>query len=206
MDINGSSWNISQLCVQEVTFPWYWTVQSHRQGTCSIFPSGHAFQADLKINDNPYCPYCHFGLNDFPPSKFGAVMSNTKGPGQLILVTIVNYNRFWRLRTGKYFQENQEDEPRKTIDMYQTFRATVLGPQYIEGLLTVKHPWWSHCNLINMTEDRIELYDTFNTKGCIDALLFRYFCDQPIPPDLRVPYFGGRFLPCFWTRKRWVPI
>ena len=34
-----------------------------------------------------------------------------------------------------------------------------------------------------MTYDVIECYDTFNTKGCSDELLFGYFCDQLIPPD-----------------------
>ena len=33
-----------------------------------------------------------------------------------------------------------------------------------------------------MTEDVIEFYDTFNSKGFPNELLFGGFCDQPIPP------------------------
>ena len=32
-----------------------------------------------------------------------------------------------------------------------------------------------------MTEDGIERYDTFNTKGCLEDLIFGDFNDQPIP-------------------------
>ena len=32
-----------------------------------------------------------------------------------------------------------------------------------------------------MTEDVIELYDTFNTKSCPEDLIFGDFNDQPIP-------------------------
>ena len=32
-----------------------------------------------------------------------------------------------------------------------------------------------------MTYDVIECYDTFNTKGCSDELIFFDFHDQPIP-------------------------
>ena len=32
-----------------------------------------------------------------------------------------------------------------------------------------------------MTEDSIERYDTFNTKGCPGDLIFADFYDQPIP-------------------------
>ena len=32
-----------------------------------------------------------------------------------------------------------------------------------------------------MTEDVIERYDTFNTKGCPEDLIFGDFNDQPIP-------------------------
>ena len=34
-----------------------------------------------------------------------------------------------------------------------------------------------------MTEDVIESYDTFNTKGCRDKLIFGAFNDQPIPSN-----------------------
>ena len=33
-----------------------------------------------------------------------------------------------------------------------------------------------------MTEDVIERYDTFNTKGCPEDLIFGDFNDKPIPP------------------------
>ena len=34
-----------------------------------------------------------------------------------------------------------------------------------------------------MTEDVIERYDTFNTKGCPEDLIFGDFNDQPIPSN-----------------------
>ena len=34
-----------------------------------------------------------------------------------------------------------------------------------------------------MTEDFIEWYDTFNTKGCPEDLIFGRFNDQPIPSN-----------------------
>ena len=34
-----------------------------------------------------------------------------------------------------------------------------------------------------MTEYVIEQYDSFNTKGCPDELIFGNLRDQPIPPD-----------------------
>ena len=34
-----------------------------------------------------------------------------------------------------------------------------------------------------MSEDVIECYVTFNTKGCPHELVFGAFNDQPIPPD-----------------------
>ena len=34
-----------------------------------------------------------------------------------------------------------------------------------------------------MTEDVIEKYDTFNTKGCPDELIFDEFNDQSIPSN-----------------------
>ena len=34
-----------------------------------------------------------------------------------------------------------------------------------------------------MTEDVIERYDTFNTKGCPEDLIFGYFNDQSIPSN-----------------------
>ena len=39
----------------------------------------------------------------------------------------------------------------------------------------------SHWNPVNMTEDFIERYDTLNTKGCPEDLIFGDFNDKPIP-------------------------
>ena len=44
-----------------------------------------------------------------------------------------------------------------------------------------------------MTEDVIEQYNTFNTKGCPEDLIFGGFGNQPIPPtysDLKNDYDG----------------
>ena len=38
-----------------------------------------------------------------------------------------------------------------------------------------------------MTEDVIEQYDTFNTKGCLEDLIFGNFNDQPIPSTYSDP-------------------
>ena len=41
----------------------------------------------------------------------------------------------------------------------------------------------SHCTPVNITKDIIERYETFNTKGRPDELIFGYFKDQPIPSN-----------------------
>ena len=83
---------------------------------------------------------------------------------------------------------HQEDEPRNTIDINRTVGAISLGPQYnlqggyfFESLLTGKRLRRSHWTPFNMTEDVIEQYDTFNTKGCPEDLIFGDFNDQTIP-------------------------
>ena len=83
---------------------------------------------------------------------------------------------------------HQEYEPRNTIDIDRTVGAIALGPQFnlqggnfFESLLTGKHLRRSHWTPVNMTEDDIERYDTFNTKGCPEDLIFGDFNYQPIP-------------------------
>ena len=68
---------------------------------------------------------------------------------------------------------HQEDEPRNTIAIDLNVGAIALGPQYnlqggyfFERLLTGKRLRLSHWTPVNTTEDVIERYDTFNTKGC----------------------------------------
>ena len=79
---------------------------------------------------------------------------------------------------------HQEDEPRNTTAIDRTVDAIALGPQYnlqggyfFESLLTGKHLWWSHWTPVNMTEDVIEQYDTFNVKGFPEDLIFGDFND-----------------------------
>ena len=83
---------------------------------------------------------------------------------------------------------HQEDEPQNTISIHQTVGAIDLGPQYnlqggyfFERLLTGKRFWRPHCRPINITEDFIKWYVTFNTKGYPEDLIFGDFNDQPIP-------------------------
>ena len=83
---------------------------------------------------------------------------------------------------------HQEDEPQNTTDIDRTVGAIALGPQYnlqggyfFESLLTGKRLQQSHWNPVNMTEDFIERYDTFKTKGCPEELIFGDFNDKPIP-------------------------
>ena len=71
-----------------------------------------------------------FWLNAFPPSTPGAGLSDTKGPGQLILGNTVNYKTFCRLQPGEYVQVHQEDEPRNTIFINRAVGTIALGPQY----------------------------------------------------------------------------
>ena len=71
-----------------------------------------------------------FWLNTFHPSKFGAGMSDTKVPGQIILGNTVNYKKVCCLQPGEYVQVHQEDEPLNTIDIDRTVGATALRPQY----------------------------------------------------------------------------
>ena len=47
-------------------------------------------------------------------------MSDTKGTEQLVIGTVVEYKKMCHIQPGEYVQVNQEDEPRKTIDINQT--------------------------------------------------------------------------------------
>ena len=85
-------------------------VQLDRQGTCLICPRGHAFHAYLKINDSPYRCYFHSWLTAFIAYKHVTGLSDTKFPGKLILVTIVEYKKIFRLHQDDYIQVHQEDE------------------------------------------------------------------------------------------------
>ena len=58
-----------------------------------------------------------FWLNAFTLSKPDTGLPNTKGPGQLILGTVIYYKKFFHLQPSKYVQVNQEDEPRITINI-----------------------------------------------------------------------------------------
>ena len=57
-------------------------------------------------------------------------MSDTKGPGQLILGNTVDYKNGCRLQPGEYVQVHQEDEPRNIIAIDRAVGAISLGPQY----------------------------------------------------------------------------
>ena len=110
------------------------------------------------------------------------------GPGQLIFGNTVDYKNVCRLQPGEYVQVHQEDEPLNTIDINRTVGEIALGPQYnlqggyfFEILLTGKRLRRSHWTYVNMTDYVIEQYDTFNTKGCPEDLIFGGFNDQPIP-------------------------
>ena len=128
-----------------------------------------------------------FWINAFPPSTPGSGLSDTKGPVQIILGNTVDYKNFCRLHPGEYVQVHQEDEPQNTISINWTVGAIDLGSQYnlqggnvFESLLKYKCLRQSHWTPFNMTEDAIELYDTLNTKGCLEDLIFCDFNDQPI--------------------------
>ena len=76
------------------------------------------------------------------------------------------------------------------IDINQTVGSIVLGHQYnlqggyfFEILLTVKRLRGSYWTSVNMTEDAIEKYNNFNTKGCPEDLVFGYFNNKPIPSN-----------------------
>ena len=63
----------------------------------------------------------------------------------------------------------------------QTVGAIVLGPQYNlqEGCFSYpynkKNLWQSYFNPVNMAEDTIERYNTFNTEVCQKETIFVYF-------------------------------
>ena len=129
-----------------------------------------------------------FWLNVFPPSTPGAELSDTKGPGKLILGNMADYKKVCRLQPGEYVQVHQEDEPRNKISIDRTVGAIYLGTQYnhqggycFEILLKGKRLRRSHWNPVNMTENVIEQYDTFNTIIFPEDLIFVDFNDQPIP-------------------------
>ena len=71
-----------------------------------------------------------FWINYFPLSKPGAGLSNTKIPVQLVLGTVVDYKKVFRLHPGGYVYLYQEDESCNTIDLDQTFGSIFLVPQY----------------------------------------------------------------------------
>ena len=111
-------------------------------------------------------------------------------PWKIVLGTVVEYKKVFRIHQGEYVQVHQEDEHRNKIHIYRTVRAIVLGPQYslqggyfFESVLTGKLLLRSHWTPVNINEDVIEHYGNLKTKRCPDELLFGDFHDQPIPPD-----------------------
>ena len=69
-------------------------------------------------------------INDFPPSKPGAGLSNTKGPVIVFLGTVVYHKKVCHIELGKYYQVHQEDESWNANNIYQTVVAIFLVPQY----------------------------------------------------------------------------
>ena len=104
----------------------------------------------------------------------------------------IQLKKVFRIQPGEYVQVHQEDEPRNTIDINRTVSAISLGPQYnlqggyfFESLLTGKRLRRSHWTPVNMTEDVIERYDTFNTKCCPkDLILVTLMIKPSHPPNL----------------------
>ena len=99
-----------------------------------------------------------FWLNAFLLSKTFTVISNTKVPGQLVLVAVVDYKKIFCLCTGEFFQVHQNYEPRNTIDIDQMVVEINLGPQYnlqggylFEILLAIKRIHHSHWTPVNIT-------------------------------------------------------
>ena len=83
---------------------------------------------------------------------------------------------------------HQEYEPRNTISIDRTVGTIALGPQYnlqggyfFDNLPTGERLRRSHWTPVNMPDDVIEKYETFNTKGCPEELIYGEFNDQPIP-------------------------
>ena len=83
---------------------------------------------------------------------------------------------------------HQKDEPCNTIGINRAVSVIVLGPQYklqgrflFESLLTGIHLWLSHCTPVNMTEDVIEQYNIFNTKGFLEDRISGNLNNQSIP-------------------------
>ena len=149
----------------------------------------HVVQTNIQDHDSASCCLCHildqciYPINTWNrtvrhkryrttyPWKYGRLEKGLPPPARKICPGV-----------------HQEDEPQNTIAIHQTVDAIYLGPQYnlqggyfFESLLTGKHLWRSHCTPINMTEDVIKRYVTFNTKGCPEDLIFGDFNDQPIP-------------------------
>ena len=123
-----------------------------------------------------------------PHQHLAKGLSDTNGPRQHILGNTVDYKKFFRLQPGEYVQVHQEDEPHNKISINRTVGAIALGPHYIlqggyffEILLTGKHLQRSHWTPVNMTEDVVERYDTFNTKSFPVDLIFGDFNEQYIP-------------------------
>ena len=115
-------------------------------------------------------------------------MSYKKVPTQPVLGNMADYKMWCRLQPGEYLQVHQDDEPQNTIAINRSVDTIVIKPQYkfqggyfFDIILTGKRPQRPHWTPVNMPEDVIEWYDTFNTKGCPEDLIFGEFNDQPIP-------------------------
>ena len=83
-------------------------------------------------------------------------------------------SRIWKPEHNWYIPNNQRNRPRTPIQPPRRLFFSLLT-----GKLT-RHSHWTH---LNMTVYVIGLYDTFNTKGCPDELIFGDLNDQPIPYD-----------------------
>ena len=100
------------------------------------------------------------------------------------------YKKVCCLQKVKHVQLQPEYEPWNIINIDWIVGEIVLGSQcnlqggYVfERLLTGKCLRKSHWTPVNITEDTIERYETFNTRGCPDKLIFGDFNDQPIPSN-----------------------
>ena len=103
-----------------------WTIKERVRSAQATMP----FKRISKLMIVHLVPSAIFWINAFPPSTPGSGLSDTKGPGQIILGNTVDYKKVYRLQPGKYVQLHQEDEPQNTIDIDRTVGAITLGPQY----------------------------------------------------------------------------
>ena len=169
-------------------------VQSDRQGMCTIVSSSHAFQTNFQINDNPSFRHCYFLSKFFSSLKTRRNTVQHQRPHITYNCNCCVLKEVLPPPVRQICPVTSRGLTQNTISIHQTVGVIVLGPQnnlrggyFFSILLAVNYLWCSDWTPVNITEDIIELYDTFNTKGCPDKSPLAIFVTYHSTQLLRFP-------------------